>query len=394
MKKIILILAMVLATNMFAVSLKWELDEGDRLEVLRTADVTNVINKSAIGKVFERNIIDLTCYKKEGQLHYVKGAFTLYSKEEQKDTFKYQGKHYSDFSINSNGSYRVPPNIIMPNERNIPTFPQRDLKAGDKWTAPAMIIVDTFKKPIVLNFNVNYQLFKVFEKNGKKMALVAYQYSLKKKNARKNKMSEVPDAIVLTNEGVVLWDIANKTPVMSEDNYYETWLYLNNKNQIATREWQMKLKTFYKIYPIVNEKEKETARKELERDLKTEEGLTVDKNKEGLVIRMGEVLFDFDSYAIKPKTKESLEKIVKIIKKKYPDREIIIEGHTDSKGAGRYNQTLSENRAKSVAEFLNRNLGHDKLSYKGYGMDKPLNDNSTAEKRKKNRRVDIIIKLN
>ena len=106
------------------------------------------------------------------------------------------------------------------------------------------------------------------------------------------------------------------------------------------------------------------------------------------------MLFDFDSYALKKDTEEKLRQIADIIKKKYPDREIIVEGHTDNIGEKDYNYSLSEKRAKTVAEYLKGKLGHDKFSYKGYGSQNPLADNSTEEGRKKNRRVEIIIKLN
>jgi outer membrane protein OmpA-like peptidoglycan-associated protein len=124
------------------------------------------------------------------------------------------------------------------------------------------------------------------------------------------------------------------------------------------------------------------------------QGVDVESEERGVVVTMGDILFDFDSYSIREDTREKLEKIAEIIKKKYPDREIIIEGHTDNIGKKDYNYKLSERRAKSVSEVLKPRIGHDKFSFKGYGQDKPVADNSTREGRSKNRRVEIIIKLN
>ncbi|MCZ9893410.1 OmpA family protein [Brachyspira hyodysenteriae] len=84
---------------------------------------------------------------------------------------------------------------------------------------------------------------------------------------------------------------------------------------------------------------------------------------------------------------------MKAIKETYPDREIIVEGHTDNTGRKEYNQDLSEKRAKSVADYILPNLDHDKLSYKGFADDEPIASNDTPDGRRKNRRVDIIIKL-
>ena len=67
-------------------------------------------------------------------------------------------------------------------------------------------------------------------------------------------------------------------------------------------------------------------------------------------MRMNDLLFDFDSYELRSDTREKLDQIAEEIKKKYPDREIIVEGHTDSVGEKAYNLSLSEKRAMKVSE--------------------------------------------
>ncbi|MCX5841118.1 MAG: OmpA family protein [Deltaproteobacteria bacterium] len=111
------------------------------------------------------------------------------------------------------------------------------------------------------------------------------------------------------------------------------------------------------------------------------------------MIRLGDVLFDFDSARLRGDSKDKLEKVADLLKSRYPDREIIVEGHTDNIGDREYNQRLSMDRARSVAEYLKQRAGADKLSYRGFGADRPITGNSTSEERQKNRRVEIIIKL-
>ncbi len=79
----------------------------------------------------------------------------------------------------------------------------------------------------------------------------------------------------------------------------------------------------------------------------------------------------------------------------YPETKIQIDGHTDSVGADKYNQTLSERRAKSVADYM-RGLGitADRITEAGFGKDIPVADNSTEEGRRLNRRVEIGIMAN
>ena len=195
------------------------------------------------------------------------------------------------------------------------------------------------------------------------------------------------------NIGIIAWDITQKKPVEYSDMYSIIFFMRTGRNSIGTQEFSMNIETKNTQYMPVSEKEKEKDREEIEKALPRDSGIDVDTDRRGIVLRMGEVLFDFDSYNLRPDTRNTLEKVTDIIKKKYPDREIIVEGHTDDTGSWDYNQKLSNQRARSVAEFLKPGVGHDKFSYRGFGPDKPIADNKTREGRQKNRRVEIVIKL-
>jgi OmpA-OmpF porin, OOP family len=79
--------------------------------------------------------------------------------------------------------------------------------------------------------------------------------------------------------------------------------------------------------------------------------------------------------------------------KKYPDLNVTIEGYTDNVGSAKYNKVLSQKRAESVKKYLVDKLGIDasRLKTVGYGLEKPIADNKTAEGRKKNRRVEASV---
>jgi outer membrane protein OmpA-like peptidoglycan-associated protein len=75
----------------------------------------------------------------------------------------------------------------------------------------------------------------------------------------------------------------------------------------------------------------------------------------------------------------------------YPNVKVEIDGHTDNEGSGDYNRVLSEERAKTVMKYLiNRGISADRLSAKGYGKERPVASNNTAEGRAKNRRVELV----
>jgi outer membrane protein OmpA-like peptidoglycan-associated protein len=111
----------------------------------------------------------------------------------------------------------------------------------------------------------------------------------------------------------------------------------------------------------------------------------------GLVVNMGDVLFDFGKYNLKPDTKITLAKLAGIIQS-HPGLHLAIEGHTDNIGSDEANMKLSQQRADAVREFLvQQGLAADTVTAVGLGKAEPVADNSTNEGRQKNRRVEIIV---
>jgi len=111
----------------------------------------------------------------------------------------------------------------------------------------------------------------------------------------------------------------------------------------------------------------------------------------GLVVNMGDVLFDFGKYNLKPDTKITLAKLAGIIQS-HPGLHLAIEGHTDNIGGDEANLKLSQQRGDAVRKFLvQQGLLADTVTAVGLGKAEPVADNSTNEGRQKNRRVEIIV---
>jgi outer membrane protein OmpA-like peptidoglycan-associated protein len=111
----------------------------------------------------------------------------------------------------------------------------------------------------------------------------------------------------------------------------------------------------------------------------------------GLIVSMPDVLFDFNKYTLKPEARERLAKISGIVLA-YPDLKLQVEGYTDSIGSDEYNQTLSDKRAESVRDYLvTSGVSMNNVVAVGKGKADPIADNSTAEGRKLNRRVEMIV---
>ncbi len=100
------------------------------------------------------------------------------------------------------------------------------------------------------------------------------------------------------------------------------------------------------------------------------------------------IYFDSGKASFKPKTIETLNKVVEILIQ-YPTAEFDVEGHTDSVGSAKFNMALSQKRAEAVVNYLKEHGVKSKLNAKGYGETKPIASNRTRAGRAKNRRVEI-----
>lgn len=103
------------------------------------------------------------------------------------------------------------------------------------------------------------------------------------------------------------------------------------------------------------------------------------------------VFFDTDKYELKKESAAELKKLVSFLNSN-PTVHLEIGGHTDNVGSAVHNKTLSSNRAKEVYKYLiNKGINKERLTYKGYGQNKPIAKNKTSEGRKQNRRTEVKI---
>lgn len=113
--------------------------------------------------------------------------------------------------------------------------------------------------------------------------------------------------------------------------------------------------------------------------------------KIGESIILKNIFYKTDSFALMKESKVELDKVIKFLRD-YPDIKIEISGHTDNTGTAEYNQALSENRAKSVVDYLiSSSVLKERIVYKGYGFSEPVASNDTDEGRAQNRRTELKI---
>jgi OmpA-OmpF porin, OOP family len=118
--------------------------------------------------------------------------------------------------------------------------------------------------------------------------------------------------------------------------------------------------------------------------------LQAKKTDRGVVVTLGDVLFDTGQATLKPGAELAMNRLATFLSAS-PQTRVLIEGHTDSVGSEEYNEVLSERRARAVAtQLISRGISADQLQTAGRGKGYPVASNATPEGRQQNRRVEIV----
>jgi len=137
--------------------------------------------------------------------------------------------------------------------------------------------------------------------------------------------------------------------------------------------------------------EVEMARQKAEALEKQISELQAKKTERGLVLTLGDVLFATGKSDLMAGANRTIDKLAEFLRQN-PERNLVIEGHTDSVGNDAYNMNLSQQRADAVRmALLSRSIDNHRIITKGYGEGYPVADNTAEAGRQQNRRVEIII---
>ncbi len=131
------------------------------------------------------------------------------------------------------------------------------------------------------------------------------------------------------------------------------------------------------------------------------DGVWNSRDRDQVATLSSDILFKPGSSILSDQSKKALDDVINVIKRDYPNAKVRVEGHTDSqpirrsKAENKDNWDLSGNRAQAVLHYLiSKGLTEDKLGFAGYGMVRPVADNSSASSQARNRRVEIVVITN
>jgi outer membrane protein OmpA-like peptidoglycan-associated protein len=303
--------------------------------------------------------------------------------------------YQSLFWRDARGLYDIEPRYFMPVVRNVPVFPQQELRPGASWSAAGEEAHDLRRsyglaEPVHFPIQVQYTYRGPEEREGKNLEVIDIRYSVVHRlPAATASRGAVPVKITGVSEQTYYWDNRRGQPDSYEERFDFTFFLANGQ----TVNYEGTARGRFLESPLLD---KEKAASEIRQELEKKGVLdtTVRTEEQGVTLSLQNIQFLPNSTVLTDGEKAKLRRIAEILSK-YSDRDLLVSGHTAQAGGytEREHQQLSESRARAVADFL-LGLGavrEEQVTTRGFGYRKPLADNGTEEGRRVNRRVEITI---
>ncbi len=313
---------------------------------------------------------------------------------ESGEPYQYQfGQEYSaEFWIDEFGFYDIDPGYFVPGVRDVPVFPPEDLTPGDRWTARGQEVHDFraafgISEPYTFSMPVNYTYVGPERRNGLALHHITIEYNILHERPVPDGYSSYPHRILGSALQQLYFD-NNTGRSHSYEEEYEFILSTSDGNSLRfTGTAQARVM-----------ESAEFDRDSLKRDIEERldnlgfEESSVQSDSRGVTISIENIQFPPDSALLLPSERTKLDKIARILSD-YPDRDILVSGHTALAGSVEGRQVLSKERARSVVSYLIGIGARDRsrILYRGFGAERPIADNSFEEGRRRNRRVEITI---
>jgi outer membrane protein OmpA-like peptidoglycan-associated protein len=370
--------------------------KGDRYRILSTVHEDVYVNNklSHQAEILNRIAVEVTA-EAEGKGQH-KAIFqtserALNAANAADKSFQWSREYESEFERDRLGRMKIDKKFYMPVVRDVPVFPGRDIKVGETWTYEGREMHDFrenfgIKEPYRIPFIANYTYLGERDWKGKNYPAFSVSYQvLLQPNAVRGRIW--PRRIQGESEQMIYWDNRQGQPVA----YNETFRYFFEFSD-GTRIEYKGLAEAEIIESEHMDKEKITEEIADEIDRLGISDVSVRAVDEGITITLDFIQFQADTSIMLPGEREKLDQIVDILKR-YPDRDILVGGHTALAGNAAGRQKLSAERAGVIADYVISKEARtpDRVVVRGFGADKPVADNKTEEGRHKNRRVEITI---
>jgi outer membrane protein OmpA-like peptidoglycan-associated protein len=327
----------------------------------------------------------------DGSWGYLKGSFTTAEKYEGASAALITETYDSEFRRDSKGHYTIGPQYYMPVVRDLPIFPDRPVSPGETWTAHGeerhdLRRVFGIPDPYAIPFEARYRYVGPVQRDGKALRLVTAAYTVFYQPGPPSAYTSFyPVQISGFSDEKIYWD-----PEAGQiSSYEERFKLVFDWSDGSTFEYRGSAGATMLAAELMD-------RKALAADVaKAVEGLehvSVRPTEEGVTISIDNIQFQPDSSRLMPSETAKLKLIAGILRR-YPDRDILVAGHTALAGTAEGRQKLSEERAQAVAAALIAAGAQsaERVQVVGYGAERPIADNSSEAGMARNRRVEITI---
>ncbi|MBT3275743.1 MAG: OmpA family protein [Spirochaetales bacterium] len=395
MRKIILFLVLLSASVGFiaAEEFKFSYEAGSRYRVLSRVDEVVYVNGVYSHRADILNKISIEVLRTDRDAGYLSAQFQTSERAYGSESvYEWAEEYLSEFWRDAQGGYEIDDTYFMPVVRHVPWFPDRDLQPGDTWSSPGEEVHDlrsNFGIPDAYHFpiQVSYKLIGREEMDGRILDVITVDYTVFFRPDVRYEAAMYPVRISGYSSQVLYWDAEYGRPYF----YREQFDFVFDLSTGDTVEYVGEADA--KVIESTELNREEVAEEIREQLDESNVGDTeVRISDEGVTVSLEGIQFLPDSAVLVPEEKVKLQVIGEILNR-YPDRDILIVGHTALAGTAAGRQVLSEERARAVGNYLH-SLGVrsvDQITTKGMGAREPIAGNNTETEMRKNRRVEITI---
>lgn len=398
-KRIFLLISFTLLTilTLYSETFKFSYEADERYRILSRVDEYVYINSKYSHRADILNKITVHVKDVENGTGLIESGFQTSERtsgdNETSGAYQWSTEYESIFKRDEFGRYDIAPEYFMPVVRDVPVFPDRDLQPGDSWSWKGEEVHD-FRK----NFGIsdayhipiyaNYTYLGKGEYDGYVFDKISVKYNIFFRPSEVPYGADLyPVRIAGSSDQLIYWDSEAGRPHIYEESFEFVF-------EMSTGD-TVEYRGISDAYIVESPKMDKNAVADEIKKIITDEGMKdtdVSVSEEGVKITLNNIQFAPNSFRLLSTELDKLDQIVSILSE-YPERDILVAGHTALAGSPEGRQQLSEQRAKSVADYLLEKGSRmpEQLILKGMGAREPVAENTTEAGMRKNRRVEIII---
>ncbi len=380
------------ALTLGAEEFKFSFVKGDKYRILSQVSEDVYVNRRYFNSVeiVNRIAFEVADVRSDGA-GLLKGDFVSSVQSALGRAYVTDQVYRSEYWHLPDGRYEIAPQYFMPVVRFVPSFPARDLKPGDTWNAPGEERHDLradfgIPDPFIIPIDVRYQYSGDSKLGDTPVSILKVNYTIfHQPKPPRSWTSAYPVQISGYSDQIHYWDPKQGGMLAYEERF--KFIFELSDGRVIEYRGIAKAEVVEAV--LMN---RDDIAGQVRTAVADMPDVNVQTNEQGVTISLENIQFEADSARLLPGENEKIRRIAELLKK-FPDRNLLVSGHTALAGTADARATLSRERARTVAEMLigmGVRLPQD-ITVIGYGAERPVAENTTEAGRSRNRRVEITI---